>query len=47
VQEKLKFVKKTKMEIAFKAAIFAEEKYEADIDYSNIKVEESYQGPVI
>jgi hypothetical protein len=35
------------MEIAFKAAIFAEEKYEADIDYSNIKVEESYQGLVI
>ena len=35
------------MEIAFKAAIFAEEKYDADIDYTNIKVEESYQGPAI
>jgi hypothetical protein len=35
------------MEIAFKAAIFAEEKYESDIDYTNIKVEDSYSGPTI
>lgn len=35
------------MEIAFKAAIFAEEKYETEIDFTNIKVEDSYSGPII
>ena len=44
-KDKYKFVTKTLKEKAFKEAISASEKYEANIDISNIKIEDSYTGP--